>query len=275
MREIASGVFLEGKFPGVHVGAVASDGQILLVDCPLRTEDGKEWLGHLAGHGRPKYLVLLDHNPDRVLGARGFDLPIVGHNATREAMDGWQDTFKGMARPIGCEADRLKRITGVSKATPELTFQEEMVLHVGRREVQLRHRPGPTAGSIWVVVPETKVIFLGDTVAVTEPPFLGEADPEEWLRGLEELRRSEFRGYRLVSSRDGVVDLTSVAQMARFLRRVMKRLVNLGKTRAPAEAAGALSKPFAKSFRVSPSRRDQALVRLEIGLARLYSRVYL
>ena len=43
----------------------------------------------------------------RVLGARGLDLPILAHDETRLVMNAWPDTFKGGARPIGAEADRL------------------------------------------------------------------------------------------------------------------------------------------------------------------------
>ena len=74
MREIASGVYLEKKFPGVQVAAITGNRGLMLVDCPLQVEDGREWLTQLAELGKAKYLVLLDHHPDRVLGSRGLDV---------------------------------------------------------------------------------------------------------------------------------------------------------------------------------------------------------
>ena len=272
MREVAAGIFVEGRYPGVHVGAIASGGQVLLVDSPLRIEDGREWAGQMAAHGRPRYLALLDHHPDRVLGARGFDLPILAHDVSREVMAGWQDTFKGAARPLGCEADRLKRITGVSRAVPDLTFQDRMMLQVGNRQVHLRHRPGPMPGAIWVIVPELRTAFIGDTVTIQEPPFLSEADVEAWLRNLEELRRAEFRNYRLISSRDGLIRHESVGEMASFLKRVAKRLTAAAKSRVSTETVGGYSKQFLRAYDLPSSRREQSLLRLQIGLSRLYHR---
>ena len=49
MREIVQGVFLEDRYPGVILGAVAADGGGLLIDTPLRIEDGREWLRGLGG----------------------------------------------------------------------------------------------------------------------------------------------------------------------------------------------------------------------------------
>ncbi|NIN63288.1 MAG: hypothetical protein GTO63_00935, partial [Anaerolineae bacterium] len=119
---------------------IVSDSLVMLIDSPLRIEDGREWLGRLAQLGEPRYLVLLDQHPDRALGARGLDLSRVAHDFTRQALSAWSDTFKGSAHPIGAEADRLKRITGVSKAIPDISFAEEMQIHLGQRVVHLWHR---------------------------------------------------------------------------------------------------------------------------------------
>jgi glyoxylase-like metal-dependent hydrolase (beta-lactamase superfamily II) len=272
VRALASGVYLETKYPGVYIGAVASGGSLLLVDCPIRVEDGREWLTGLAEHGRPRYLVLLDHHPDRVLGARGLDLPIVAHDETRRVMGGWPDTYKGGAHPIGAEADRLKRITGVGKAVPDLTFSSEMQLYMGKRLVRLLHRPGPTAGAIWVVVEELKVAFIGDAVSRDEPPYLGDADIASWLDSLNDLGKSAWRGFTLVSARDGVIERKDVSAMAAWLEKLPARLRKWGERGEPTEAAAGLAGPLMRSFRVPATRREQALLRLQAGLTRLAAR---
>ncbi len=274
MRELARGLFLESKYPGVRLGAVASADEVLLVDSPIRTEDGREWLSAVAAHGEPRYLVLLDHHPDRVLGARGLDLPIVAHDWTRTVMLGWPDTFKGGASPIGAEADRLKRITGVRRAIPDLTFSDEMRIHLGEREIIFRHRPGPTEGAIWVEVRRPAVVFLGDAVTLSEPPYLGEADIDQWLTSLESLRCPGLRDCALISSRDGRIDSAAVNAMLRFLRKIPDRLGKLAAKGKPPEAAAALAAGLLEGFRVPQVRREQALLRLQAGLVRLYARKY-
>lgn len=274
MREIASGVYWETGFPGVRVGAVAGDDGLLLVDAPIRTEDGREWLAALAEIGRPRFLAALDYHPDRVLGARAFDLPLIAHDLTRQVISGWPDTFKGSTAPIGAEADRLKRITGVRKAIPELSFSDAMVLHLGERQVVLQHRPGPTPGSIWVEVPEIRLAFIGDTVVLGEPPFLGEADLESWLATLETARKPPYDRYTLLASKDGRIRAEGIGAMIRFLRKVIHRLEKLGSKAASSEAAAASASSLLEGFRLPATRREQAMLRLQTGMARLYARTY-
>jgi len=84
MREIVKGVFLQESYPGVRLGAVVADGAALLVDSPLRIEDGREWLAEIGSRGRPRFLVLLDDHPDRVYGARSFDLSLIAQTQARD-----------------------------------------------------------------------------------------------------------------------------------------------------------------------------------------------
>lgn len=272
MREIARGVITEDKYPGIIVGAIASDDRSFLVDCPIRVEDAREWLSRLSDFGRPRYLAFLDAHPDRVLGARALDLPSIAHEETRLTIASWADTFKGAAHPIGAEADRLKRITGVSKAVPEVTFTEELEVFLADRVIELWHRPGPMAGSIWAVLHDAGVAFIGDAVSVSEPPYLGEADINEWLDSLDDLRR--LKGYKLISSHDGLIKSADVNAMGRFLRKIPVRLARMSDRNQPLEAAAALAPKLMQGMKVPSTRREQALFRLETGLVRLYRRTY-
>lgn len=272
MRTVASGVFLNSKFPGVSVGAVASHGRLLLIDAPIRIEDAREWIGQLGEKGKPRSMALLDHHPDRVLGARGLDLPILAHDETRLVMNAWPDTFKGGARPIGAEADRLKRISGVSKAVPDLTFSTEMSLHLEGREIILLHRPGPTRGAIWVVVPDARVIFIGDAVCLDEPAYLGDADLAAWQKTLQQAARGPYKAFTLVSSRDGVIERKAIGQMSAWLTRVEQRLRKVKPRPDLTVATASLATALLRSYKIPSTRREHAHLRLQVGLERLYTR---
>jgi cyclase len=275
MRTVAPGVYLENRYPAVQLGAIASDSEILLIDTPLRSEDSREWTSALSSHGEPRFVVMLDHHPDRALGGRSYDLPLLAHDLTRDVMSGWPDAFKGGARPIGAESDRLKRITGVAKAVPEVTFAESIVVHVGRRQAELLHRPGPLAGSIWVELAQPKVLFIGDLVMLNEPPFFGDCVIDSWLVSLSDLAGRRWKDHTLVSGRDGVVGRESLRAMARLLERVEGRLARIGGRGAAAEGCAALAAQLVRGYRLSGARREQALTRLQLGLSRLHARLYL
>lgn len=273
MHRYRSGVLVEARYPGVIIGAVPSNDGMLLVDVPLKPDDGRDWIGQLTSIGRPKYLALIDQHPDRALGMRAFDIPIVAQDATMQALRGWPDAFKGSAKPIGAEADTLKRITGVHKAIPSISFEHELKLDLGDREVLFWHRPGPTAGSMWVVLPEAKIVFIGDTVTVSEPPYMGDAEIEAWLESLDELRSGAFSSFLLISGRDGSVDREAVNAMARFVRKIPVRLRGMKKKKGGSpETAESAAKGLLKDYTVQNARRDLVLLRLQSGLRKLHTR---
>ncbi|NIS82337.1 MAG: MBL fold metallo-hydrolase [Anaerolineales bacterium] len=275
MRKVASGVFVEDMYLAVHVGAVVTQDGLMLIDSPLKVEDARAWVTSLGEFGKPRYMALLDSHPDRVLGARGVSLRLIGHDWTRGLLSSWSDSYKGSANPIGAEADGLKRITGVRRAVPELSFSDEMRIHLGEREIHFFHRPGPTPGSIWVVVPGAKVAFIGDAVTVAEPPFLGNAVIEAWLQTLDDLRSTRFRSYKLVSARDGLIKRNDINTMARFLRKVPRRIQRMGERGEPSKTAAKLASQLVKSFgKIPPPRRERVMLRLQAGLTRLHSRLY-
>jgi glyoxylase-like metal-dependent hydrolase (beta-lactamase superfamily II) len=272
MRELVKGVFLQDEYPGVRLGAVVVEDSALLIDSPLRIEDGRDWLAEIGA--QPKYLVLLDDHPDRVYGARGLDLPLVAQREAREAIATWPDTLRAGGLLQGAEVERLKRVSGLTRAVPQIGFADDLRLYLGDSILEVHHRPGPRPGSSWVVVPWARVVFVGDAVWLREPPYLGEADLETWLETLTTLRSTAFARYKIVSARDGLVPRPAIAKMAAFLRKVAHRMERLQDQWEDPASAGDLAPQLAKGFRIPSSRREQALERLRVGLTRLFEEQY-
>jgi glyoxylase-like metal-dependent hydrolase (beta-lactamase superfamily II) len=157
---------------------------------------------------------------------------------------------------------------------PELAFADKMLIHLGERKIDLWHRPGPTPGSMWVVFSDAKVVFIGDAVTVAEPPFVGDSDIESWLDTLNELRTTSMRPYKLVSSRDGPIKHENINEMARFLRKIPWRLERLGEKGATPEDAGDLAPELMKGYKIPKAQQELVLLRLRVGLTRLYTRLY-
>jgi glyoxylase-like metal-dependent hydrolase (beta-lactamase superfamily II) len=266
MQKIAPKVFLENKYIGVNLGLVVTGDGLLLVDSPLHTEDVKDWRKVVNERGRPKFLAMLDSHPDRVLGSRTLKIPAIAQEQTLKTIREWADTFKGNAHPIGAEADQLKRITGVNNAIPEITFSERMVIHMGGKEIVFLHRPGPRPGSMWMVIPDLSVVFVGDTVTIDEPPYFGVAAIEEWLYRLDELRGSDMKSYTLISSYGGRINRKDINNMARFLRKVQSRVEKLEKGKNRNEEIERFAKDLMGDFSIRSMREDLVLKRLKTGL---------
>jgi len=272
MRELASGIYLEKKYPGVQVAAITGSDGLMLVDCPLRADDAREWVAALSNLGPPRYLVALDHHPDRILGSRGLDVTLVAHDRTRDEVSSWPDAFKGSTHPIGAEADHLKRITGVTKAVPQISFSNETMIYLGDRSARLWHMPGPMPGAIWITLSDTKMVFVGDAVTKSEPPYFGEADLEAWLDILDELRSPAFSGHKVVSARDGLIDRTAINAMARFLRRIPPAVAKLEAKGVDLEEAFKIGAQLMSAHRVPSARREQVVQRMQASLIDYHAR---
>ena len=266
MQKLAPKVFLENKYIGVNLGLVVTSEGLLLVDSPLHPEEVEEWWKVVSERGRPKFLILLDSHPDRVLGSRTLKLPAIAQDQTLKTIREWADTFKGNAHPIGAEADQLKRITGVNNAIPEITFSERMVIHMGGKEIVFLHRPGPRPGSMWMVIPDLSVVFVGDTVTIDEPPYVGVSDIEAWLNSLDELRGSDMNSYTLISSCGGRIKRKDINHMARFLRKVQSRVEKLEDEKNSNEGMERLAIDLMGDFSILSIREDLILKRLKTGL---------
>ena len=266
MQKLAPKVFLENKYIGVNLGLVVTSEGLLLVDSPLHPEEVEEWWKVVSERGRPKFLILLDSHPDRVLGSRTLKLPAIAQDQTLKTIREWADTFKGNAHPIGAEADLLKRITGVNNAIPEITFSERMVIHMGGKEIIFLHRPGPRPGSMWMVIPDLSVVFVGDTVTIDEPPYVGVSDIEAWLNSLDELRGSDMKSYTLISSCGGRINRKDINHMARFLRKVQSRVEKLNDEKSRNEEMERLAIDLMGDFSIRTMREDLILKRLKTGL---------
>lgn len=273
MRKLATGVYYESKYAGVDVGLVVKGDDLFLVDCPLRIEDSKEWLGTVSERGKVRYLALLDAHPDRVLGSRAFEVPLLAHDHALSEIREWSDTFKGNQHPIGAESDHLKRVTGIHRSVPDLSFSKSVHINLNGLEILLEHHPGPQAGSIWVLIPSAEVVFVGDCVTVSEPPYLGAADLEAWYRCLDGLRDRSMESYTAVSSYGGPLERDHINAMARFMRKVEVRIEKLEGEKNPEASLDEYAAELLQDFRGQPNRTELFHLRLKEGLRALLERI--
>jgi glyoxylase-like metal-dependent hydrolase (beta-lactamase superfamily II) len=138
-------------------------------------------------------------------------------------------------------------------------------LHWGGPEIRLEHHPGPTAGSIWAIIPAENVIFIGDAVVVNQPPFLAHADLEAWQQSLEDLAKN-YRHFQIYSSRSGLVSLQDIRHQQTFLKDVQKRLERLIKKNASPEAVNKILPTLLSHFTFPKEKEDLYTKRLQSGL---------
>jgi glyoxylase-like metal-dependent hydrolase (beta-lactamase superfamily II) len=159
-------------------------------------------------------------------------------------------------------------------APPEISFTSQMSLHWDNAEVQFEHHSGPTSGAMWVVLHEPQVVFVGDLVSKSQPPFLAHSDLPGWIEGLDIILGPDYRGFTVVGGRGGTVSSAVIKAQADLIRRVHDKLEKMARRESSPDATEKLIEPFLTGFKSSAARHKQYVQRLRYGLRHYYSRHY-
>ncbi len=276
MREAAQGVYYEDSYLGVTLGAVNLPHGLILIDAPPRPEDLRAWRAALLnlGGGVERMLVNLDSHIDRTLGARAMECTVVGHEKLSQVLRNRPTTFKAQNTETGAEWEQIGGVGSIRWAPPEITFSTQMTVYWGEGPVFLEYRPGPNPGAIWVVVPDARVVFIGDAVTPGQPPFLANADLPPWIEALQLLLTDRYRESVLISGRAGEVSREEVRRQLEYLQRINQLMDEMVQRKDPPEATDRLMTELAARFQSAGDRREIYSQRLKWGLARYYSRHY-
>lgn len=276
MQEITKNIFIEDQFLGVTLGVIVTLRGLIQIDAPPSPEDARSWRASLMnlGGGIDRLLINMDAHPDRTLGARAMDCTVVAHEKTAYIFRTRPSTFKAQGEETGADWESIPGLGSVRWAPPEISFVDQMTLHWGSSPVMLEHRPGPSNGSIWVHMPEEKVIFVGDMVMKNQPPFLAGSNLKAWLESLDLLLESDYKGYTFISSRGGVVNTSVIKAQYDFLKHVHDKL-NKSTSKKPNPAAvEKLVTSLLTWFKAPSARQKQFAQRLRYGLMHYNARQY-
>ena len=276
MQSIADNVYIEDQYLGVTLGVIQQARGLIQIDAPPSPEDSRSWraaLMSLSG-GPERVLLILDAHPDRTLGARGMECTVIAQEKTAQVFRTRPTTFKAQGTETGADWETIPGLGTVRWAAPEISFGEQMTLHWDEAPVMLEHHPGPTSGSMWAILQDLKVVFVGDLVAKDQPPFLAHADLPAWIEGLETLLKPEYRGFTIVSGRGGTVTTANIKAQLELTKRVHDRLEKLAKRGSSPDATEKLIETFLGGFRASAAKHKQYAQRLRYGLRHYYARHY-
>lgn len=276
MQEITKNIFIEDQFLGVTLGVIVTPRGLIQIDAPPSPEDARSWRASLMnlGGGVDRLLINLDAHPDRTLGARAMDCTVAAHEKTALIFRTRPGTFKAQGEETGADWEAIPGLGSVRWAPPEISFLDQMSLHWGDSPILLEHRPGPSHGSIWVHLPEEKVLFIGDTVMKNQPPFLAGSNLKAWLESLNLLLESDYKGYTFISSRGGVVNTSAIKAQYDLLKHVHDKL-NKSTSKKPNPAAvEKMVTSLLTWFKAPAARQKQFAQRLRYGLLHYNARQY-
>jgi cyclase len=274
MQEITNTIYIEDQFHGVTLGAIVTPRGLIQIDAPPSPEDARSWRATLMnlGGGMERVLVNLDAHPDRTLGARAMDCTVIAHEKTASIFRTRPNTFKAQGEETGADWESIPGLGSVRWSPPEISFLNQMTLHWGTSPVVLEHHAGPSSGSIWVHLPEEKIVFVGDAVLKNQPPFFAGANLKDWISALNLLLGPAFKGYTIISSRGGVVTTSVIKTQLDFIKHVNDKLDKITAKKSNAAAIEKLVNSLLPWFKAPAARQKQFAQRLRYGLLHYNSR---
>jgi glyoxylase-like metal-dependent hydrolase (beta-lactamase superfamily II) len=276
MQAIARDVYLEDQYAGVTVGAIVLTHGLVQIDAPPSPEDGRAWRAALLslGGSSERMLINLDAHPDRTLGVRAMDCTVLAHEKTAAVFRSRPTTFKAQGEETGADWENIPGLGNIRWSPPEITFSNQMTLHWGDITVHIEHHPGPSQGAVWAVLPEVRVVFVGDAVVRGQPPFLANADIPAWLESLKLLAASPYHNWHVVSGRSGQVNADHIHAQMDFLKQAQAKIDKLAQKKSPLEAVESTTTALLGEFKIPANRQHKYSQRLRHGVQNYYLRHY-
>jgi glyoxylase-like metal-dependent hydrolase (beta-lactamase superfamily II) len=197
-----------------------------------------------------KYVVLSHYHAVRVLGASAYKgAGIIASDTTyrliaERGQEDWDSEYGRFPR-LFRDAESIPGLTW-----PTLTFETDMSVFLGKREVKLMHLgAGHTAGDIVAFVPDAGVMFSGDLVEYHSACYCGDAHLHEWPATLDLIR--EFAPQALMPGRgDALTNERTVRQALAMTRDFVTTLYNT------AEISAAKGRSLKETFAATREAMD-------------------
>jgi glyoxylase-like metal-dependent hydrolase (beta-lactamase superfamily II) len=279
MEEIVTGIFVEDRYRPYNVGLVQLDEGALVVDVPPDPSEARQWLREAQETaGVIHYIVVTDSQPERLIGAAQWDVPIIAAEATarlltdlvREETD-WDDVLGAANAGSPGIVDEL---TTLKPRRAKLACSQHMLLHYQDPPLELEVGVGAAPGTLWLFVPDQKVLFTGDAVAFQTPPVLSQTpNSKAWLNALGTLAHRKSI-HRIVPGRGAREILRGELEPQRELMRVARRTARkLARQAEPSEGLAQATNELQQAFFPSLKKDSAPIQRLRKGLEYLVNEV--
>ena len=223
MHRLSEHVYAATEFLGCNAGCIATPEGLIVIDPPMRPTSAVAWRMALEPLGEGRYVINTEHHKDHILGNHFFPGTVIAHAVTRERFAeglGSLESLRERVAKFGPE--ELPLMEHYRPRPPEITFAEELALHLGGVEVRLVRMKGHLPNNIAVYLPQERVLFGSDNLFLNSLPFLSESLPGEWLRTLDRMRGMEAEV--LVPGHGEISGKSAIDPLAAFLREILEEV---------------------------------------------------
>ena len=276
MEEIAKNIFIEVNYDEVNVGAIVTPSGVFCIDVPSYARDARDWAARM--HRLSPYPVqgifLTDASGDRILNTRWLNAPIIMHQNAAQQLNSFDKKYPQhlIDSLVIRNPHRGRELNNGQAERSTINFSGETVMYKYGHEFVLRRAGGPSAGNAWIVLPEKKVLFCGDTLMVGTYPHLLSKTSRRWIESLEELK-TLFGTYTIVPGRGSAATPSAADAQIAYLTRMWETVVDYVKTGQPREGLSKLIKEFNGAYPASMHPADWTKQAIHTSLENVYDEV--
>lgn len=279
MKELAKNIFVETNYTGVNVGTILTPKGPIAIDVPTFPRDARDWAMrlHRLNQYPLQFVILTDYNGDRTLNTRWLSAPTITHEQTAVRLNSYDKRYPlAFSESLNARyPDRGREFNSTPVERPAISFGEKLALFKGSREICLIAAPGPTTGNIWVYVPDTAVLFTGDTLVVNTHPLLNDGSCRQWLHSLEMLAAWPHPIDAIVPGRGPVCDLSAIEPVRDFLSQMQERTTQHWQNQLPREDLGRYISELIVQFPLGELPADWVKRQIRQSLERAYDEIKL
>ena len=258
LTQLADGVYVHQVEPETNAvanaGIILLDNGVLVFDTHFTAEAGEALLKKIGAlSSKPILYAVNSHfHPDHTHGNQVFgpDVLMISSTATRRdilqrdlpalnravaaaqaqiekmrkqvAQTGDPAARSAVNAQIAARQELLNRMTRLRIIAPAVTFDDELLITEGKRQVSLRHLGvGHTDGDCILYLPAEKIAFVGDLFFQKALPSSQDATLLEWVMTLRELLKLDVEkyvpGHGAVGTKEDVRDFLGYLEELRLL----------------------------------------------------------
>ena len=168
MIKITENVFVETKYLGTNVGCVITEQGPVLIDTPMLPEEADDLRSQLRQMSELDiaYIIYTHQHFDHVIGSAFLTKRTIAYQG---AISGIKYLETNLAKEIplffpDLYQEKKEVFDNLEIILPQITFSNELRLHMGDRTLELSFVGGHSSASIVIYVPEDRVLFAGDNV---------------------------------------------------------------------------------------------------------------
>ena len=225
-KEVAPGVYLISDLSFSNCGYIVTDRGVVVIDTQLVPFFANEIIKEIkAVTEKPiRYVINTHWHTDHVGGNEAFspEVPIIGHAFTRKVI-----AERRKEQEAGTIDESIKQLGTFTFTPPDITFDQNMTLHMGGTVIELKFLGGGhTGGDIVVYLPKEKIIFSGDLFMKGSglPDYRDDSNIDMLIASLKKMQRLDIEkiisGHLAVGEKKDIQ--ASIDKLVSFRKQVKK-----------------------------------------------------